>query len=243
MLDPLELQRLVDGELDPASHRELLATAAENPDCWREIALALLEDQQFRSTLQGQAVGQLAENRNLDKKPQTAPNRKPDSLELGWVRWFAMAAAIAVSCLIGFQVGQSRFDNSTPGLANRSTETEPSDSIPLADGSLSRGNSALPMNRPGAHPSNDYVRNANMADLRNSNLSLQDAQGNEFSLPVVDYQQGQRYLNQRLPERTRSRLIDSGYNVDENIRYISGRLRDGRQIVFPVKSFRFSPGQ
>ena len=52
--DLLQMQRLVDGECDEAELRSLLLDAENQPDGWRQIATAFVEDKfwqtQFRQT-------------------------------------------------------------------------------------------------------------------------------------------------------------------------------------------------
>ena len=257
MLDPLEVQRLVDGEQNAESHRRILNMAEQNPDCWREIALAFLEDQQFRLAMQNR-LSETALIPGLEtptpgqEKQHLAPSRKPDALQANWVRFFAISTVVLLSCFIGFQIGQSGsspIERTVAGkspVGERGIQAEPADGMnpgagmKLVDQTSVREDSMPP---DPMNTTEQYVRNASMADLQNANISLEDAQGNQMSLPMVDFQQGQRYINQRVPEQMRARLLDSGYNVNENIRYISGRLSDGRQIVLPVKSYRFSLGQ
>jgi hypothetical protein len=38
-------------------------------------------------------------------------------------------------------------------------------------------------------------------------------------------------------------LTGSGYQMEQDINYISGRLGDGRSFVVPVRTIRFIPGQ
>lgn len=38
-------------------------------------------------------------------------------------------------------------------------------------------------------------------------------------------------------------LTGSGYQMEQDINYISGRLVDGRSFVVPVRTIRFLPGQ
>src|SRR5260370_8705607 len=46
-IDPILIDRLVDGELGEAERRELLLRLESNPDGWRRCALAFIEAQEF----------------------------------------------------------------------------------------------------------------------------------------------------------------------------------------------------
>lgn len=59
MLDPIQLQALVDGETDLSERKEILELCEQDPVNWRQIALAYMEEQAFAKVL-GKSQGQLA---------------------------------------------------------------------------------------------------------------------------------------------------------------------------------------
>jgi hypothetical protein len=54
-IDPIQLQRLIDGECSAEDLRTLLLTARAEPKSWEEIGLALLEDRAFQQQLKTHA--------------------------------------------------------------------------------------------------------------------------------------------------------------------------------------------
>jgi len=56
------IDRLVDGELADAERRELLIQLENDPDGWRQCALAFLEDQAWRSAIAGRACSGRAQD-------------------------------------------------------------------------------------------------------------------------------------------------------------------------------------
>jgi len=51
MIDPIQLQSIVDGECTGSQRRALLAECEGEPQKWKILALALLEEQQFRKQI------------------------------------------------------------------------------------------------------------------------------------------------------------------------------------------------
>ena len=51
MIDPIQLQSIVDGECTGSQRRALLAECEGEPQQWKILALALLEEQQFRKQI------------------------------------------------------------------------------------------------------------------------------------------------------------------------------------------------
>ena len=49
-LDPLTLQRLIDGELDTQQVQEVLLQAQASPEQWKSIAVGFIENQAWQGT-------------------------------------------------------------------------------------------------------------------------------------------------------------------------------------------------
>ncbi|HEY2158769.1 MAG TPA: hypothetical protein VGH33_24270 [Isosphaeraceae bacterium] len=92
--DPTEIDRLVDGELDPAARRDLLNRLDSSPDGWRCCALAFLEGQEFR------ALGKRCQEPILG---QSAPGTFSTPTRTANPRRLAIAASlVALAFLAGF---------------------------------------------------------------------------------------------------------------------------------------------
>ncbi len=90
--DPTEIDRLVDGELDPAARRDLLNRLDCSSDGWRLCALAFLEGQEFRVAARG-----WAREHSASTLKATVTVRRRSSARL------AMAATlVGVAFLAGF---------------------------------------------------------------------------------------------------------------------------------------------
>lgn len=84
-IDPLELQRLVDDQLDAEEQSCLLAWAEQYPENWRSIATAFLEQQQFRRLLR-------ADDSPLSSAPTIASSKQSITR-----RVLAVAASIVLA--------------------------------------------------------------------------------------------------------------------------------------------------
>ena len=112
--DPLvaRLDRLVDGQLDPAALRDLVARLDCEPDGWRRCALALLEAQAWREAL---APSPAPEPIPI---PRRAPIRRGASRPIA--RFGLVAAALLAAFLLGLSTGGAgREPSAMPRVADR----------------------------------------------------------------------------------------------------------------------------
>ncbi len=103
-IDPTEIDRLVDGELDTEARRDLLARLDSSPDGWRRCAVAFLEGQEFRLMAKGGIAkrGQVPFRGETAPDPVSLPERTPATRRAN-PRPLAMAAAVAgLAFLAGF---------------------------------------------------------------------------------------------------------------------------------------------
>lgn len=245
--DPLTLQRLIDGECHLAEIRALLANAADHPEHWQHIATAFVEDQIWQRQFQSQVctpVIEPAPGEITDTDPQSKPIEKLRPLtdwshSFNRIQWLAMAACLMLAAMTGYFVGQDRdgaFDSSTEKVA---------------------GNSVLPANpalNTGLTPTPKFTPASLKADY---SLQLVDGQGTpqgsildgEIPLYAVN---SREQLNQfRQPQEdqfhvspeTLQQLAGQGFQVRQNVDFISGNLKDGRTFVVPVRTINFLSGQ
>ncbi|MEJ7637798.1 MAG: hypothetical protein WKF75_07380, partial [Singulisphaera sp.] len=91
--DPLQIDRLVDGELDPAERHALLVRFETEPGGWRRCALAFLEAQSWREALAPPAAGSASGGTS---RTSAAPATPPTDPRPGFARrWRPMAAVAA----------------------------------------------------------------------------------------------------------------------------------------------------
>src|SRR5436190_5285198 len=93
--------RLVDGELNAAERRKLLASLDKQSEGWRRCALAFLEAQSWR-----QELGQVARNlQPATKVPSLRLSKAPKTDKSRWAdgaRWLALAAGLLLAFGIGW---------------------------------------------------------------------------------------------------------------------------------------------
>ena len=229
--DPVELQRLIDGELSTVEVKTLLDAADRNPSQWRTIACEFIEDQLFQRQFES-----LAET--VDPKPaKQIVNLKSNASSIRsmpFVRQLAVAASVALAGLIGYLVGN---DGPMPigpekGIASNMLAENDRISEPLVTPVDLKPEYRMELLTPDGEALNevDLFRYKDLNQLyanRNSQerLSLEDV------LPASGFS----------PEM-RQQLSRSGYEINESTNYMSGKLEDGRKFVVPVRSIRFDRG-
>ena len=234
-LNETELQKLVDGELDLPATKQLLKSAEAEPNHWRKIAVAFVEDKLWQRSFQlndslTQSVNKTP-TRVAPKPEMTAKvNSAPTATKLSPPTWFALAAGLLLAVGVGYLAGSKPFTKSDVTVAT---------STPTEQKNLAAG--LLPVNT------------MTLADLQPEyQLELTDASGaGSRSVPLYSA----RKLNQlpqaerrslagtTLSDRQRQQLYQSGYQVQQNVDYLSGRLQDGRAFVVPVRTVNLSSGQ
>ncbi len=208
--DPTEIDRLVDGELDPEARRDLLKRLDGSPDGWRRCALAFLEGQEFRLAARGWLaqrkrgpVGLGAWGR-AERAPsgeghglgaRSARPQAPGATRIGSPGRLAMAASLVVLAFLA-------------GFAARGRPTAPIDRAGnvrrlLAD--------SPPREMPGP---------------------AEPAQAPPVVTPPIDA------APPAMPEYVQAQWARAGYDVKPSRRVISVE-EGGRKATFPVDSYRF----
>ena len=252
-IDPIRLQRLIDGELVDAELRELIEIAESEPGGWRQVAIGFIEDRQWQSGFQKQELDQTEPSGNELSPPIKVGDSQPKGSSLfskpsfGW-KWFGLAAIVFLSLTIGFMF--SEYWGSTPGGQHaRSTGTVPVQLARETGGSqedlVANTNPALGGSGETGQPPETLV-----SYRPDYHLELHDAYGKpvlDGQIPLYTYANakkiGYTLESPEMPQAMRDRFSDSGYLLNENVKYISGSLDDGRQFVLPVRTISFSPGQ
>ncbi len=124
-IDDRLLDRLVDGELPPAERRELLTAFEAQPGGWRRCALAFLEAQAWRHEMRqfvvtpasGETTAvSAASEPPVVKQIVTTDSALPRRSQA--VRWFAIAASLAIAFGLGQQFTSQ---SSSTGVSSEST--------------------------------------------------------------------------------------------------------------------------
>jgi hypothetical protein len=219
--DELRLQRLIDGEMGDWERRAFLAGLDDEPDGWRLVALAFLEDQALRGALAS----------DVPAATPSGPGRA-----LPWFRPLALAAGLLLTLGLGLALG--RLWPGTPRLAEFDTarlqspgcapSEDPGAPIPVPPGEgwegdfLPAGAIAyeLTIERKG---DTFEIRTVPVWGSDNPDLS---------SMPGPE---------DELPEALRSALAGSGYRLESDTQYWPVQSDDGRQVVVPVQTVAVAP--
>lgn len=98
-IDELRIQRLVDGAMTDEDRRKFLDSLDQQPESWRELALAFVEEQIWRREIGKEQPG-LAASEKPGAEP-ARPARRPS-----WGVLVAVAACILLLPCLGFYLGQ-----------------------------------------------------------------------------------------------------------------------------------------
>lgn len=218
----LQLQRLVDGQLDLKQTQAMLRCAEQEPELWREMAVAFVEDQIWRNEISADTLAELA---NQEKPTSLKSTKAPESdspSAPGIKFWLALAAAVVLGVWLG-KVWTPQDTNNTVNTNSIASHNSSPDSVSPQDDLSNIPERQLVNFEPAHH------------------LSMGDA----GEVPLYTLEQAQQMgllKEQSLPQDTVNQLRDRGYQLEQNTQYISGRAQDGRRILVPVRSVRFNPG-
>lgn len=231
--DEESMDLLVDGELDEARRRELLARLDERPGAWRRLALAFLEAQCWRREMHEIA------------RPVQAPSpHAPSPSRRGRLEGRAVTVlAMAVSFLIALGLGTFLRDVATrSGGGGR-------DPAPLAERG---GQGKEPRVSPGGASD---PRRPGGVELAGSQSPWQwvplgvgagpDGARETVQLPAREGQtldeQWLRSLPPAMPESVEQALRRAGHEVHQSRQLVPVQLEDGRQLVVPMDEIDVRP--
>ena len=224
-MEPIQLQRLVDGELSFEETQRILQFAESNPDFWRLIASSFVENQVWQSKFCDQH--ELAHDSDQRSKHSQAAGGHSRHPSMGWL---ALAASLLLAVSIIFLL-------TGPGPADHGA-------VPA----LLAGNQSEPI-RNAVVDSDPQLDDLNQRPAVYHRVQVEDPTGHQYvnsDVPLysVDPSELQKFVSKDyLPEDVRQRAADSGYGLQQNIRFLSGRLNDGRRFVIPVRKYSFFQGQ
>lgn len=239
-MSPLDLQRIVDGELDHAARAAILQSLGEDARAWRSLALALLEEQQWSRELQRDPFPAKVEDELKATEPafRVAPQTllsAPVSVVTSSGRkgffgspWFTALAASVLLCVglaSGMLLRSFREGNADTRIASQRNDDKHLGSANQNAGPRSGQDWKLPM--------------------KMVLTGTGGSEGTPLEIPVVDASEiDPRTLWDRDAQelaKLQQKMKREGYRMEWEPRLYSGRLNDGRQIVVPVHNVALKP--
>ncbi len=200
------IDRLVDGELDPAGRRDLLWNLESSPDGWRRCALAFLEDQAWRAALAGSRAAEVVRPPAVVPKPE--PRRR-------WARAgrALVASAVAASFAVGFAAGgASKVRPVAPVVAETPVEEV----------------------KPAPEVVEEAIRRVGYLELVDRSAGESPPQRVPILAgPGLD-EEWLREQVPSVPDYVRARWERQGYQVEERRRLVPVALEDGRRVSIPI---------
>lgn len=254
-LDPLSLQRLVDGELDTRQVQEILLQAQDSPEHWKSIAVGFIENQTWENALnssfaqpvasrnttldswleqsrsRNNAVNEMGDELETVAVPQAAVERNPQ--QRAPVRWLAIAASLLAAASIGYMANQIQNRN----LPNTSiAETRPANDF------------KTPV-RP-AMTATKLTPDFHVEMPQESGFGGHQGRNSNGQVPVyrvtntdqLRQLRAQRAIESEFPRRIIEQLSNSGYQIEQEIEFVSGQV-DDQSFVVPLRTIRLIPGQ
>lgn len=227
----LQLQRLVDGELSLSQTQQLLLAAESEPALWKKMASMFVEDQFLGRAFTAEDLA--SGNLSVRRASKARNNAMPQA-----TRWMSLAASLALAVAVGFLVGSrpAAFDSPVDSTAVASLDSRSE----LATDN--RADSTLVESSQPAVAASELTP----AVYR---MQVEDPDGNQFidsELPFYPIR-GERDLKMlkppTVPDAWQQQARKSGYQLDQHVRYLSGRMNDGRRFVIPVRNYRLLPAQ
>lgn len=227
-----QLDRLVDGALDPQEQRSLLAALETEPDGWRRCALTFIEAQTLRGEFrrivaEGQPNQQLAQS---DVAQVAARVRRQSAIQ-PW-RWLVIAATLLLAFALGIGA-QSWWSAGVHPDQTNIAAVQPQKATPAT-------------NEIASSPVNSNSNSAT-GDTASSNrqavkvtVPTADGKGEstvEVPLVAADEQQMKSMLEKQEPvlsDVARQALASTGHNVEQYRAFYPVQLDDGTQAVVPV---------
>jgi hypothetical protein len=220
-LDPVVLDRLVDGELPEAERRKLLVSLDQRPSGWRQCALAFLEAQSWRDLFPSAAKNLQAERKsstvaaaveNAEAQLAAGAVEGESSVELArpqhraaprWLWMVEMAAGFLIALSLGFYL-RGGFLGAT---AQQNASVVQSNRIP-----------------------------GNLNETANGRVQ-------DVSVPLVDPRQVEAWRAQpmvNVPDEVRRAAENTGFQIRQVRKYLQVQVPGGQAVV-PIDQIEIIP--
>lgn len=231
MIDPIRLQALIDGECSAAERCRFLQQIDSQPDQWRDVALALLEEQVFAKDIRA-TRGNEVQDSTIDMsvaahtvlREHEISNRP--STKKGWRFGPVLAACLALS--VGLTIGRFVWRGDADSLLGNS-----SGNPMLVDNTSEKPATKAPLE----FNQDEYERSLPVADLRSLN--------SRYEIPIYDvnHVDPALVLAKRAyeVERAKEQLRRQGFDIVLQQNYLTGQLNDGRKVVVPIHEVGLRP--
>jgi hypothetical protein len=252
MIDPIQLQSIVDGECTGSQRRALLAECEGKPQQWKILALALLEEQQFRKQFAVLGTTMSKEDFAVQSLPgeqgsaetdfwlagspvsvnPASPDRYAGALSSTRSPWSVWGPVLAAGFLavMGFVVGRT-FSGMT-AQPSTSSVLEVASQIQNTDGEDLNKLSSEKDSWIGLVADSDPYDGMPETDLR---VRLPSA---DYEIPIfdaTDFDPTIALAKQEIEiQEANQRLRKQGFEIDMKPEYVTGKLRDGRQVIVPI---------
>ena len=242
-MNPLDLQRIVDGELSQELRAELLRSLGPDSSQWQELALLLLEDQELSKQIRSEPPLEPISLVRASLESDVLRTTHSKKSSLGY-RLLAVCAIFSVGLGSGIWFKAIAPESASTSQASSLTKSELPTAIP-SDSNRDRtedraGGSAVAQlvdSIPSSGASFDYVspwrvRVENASD-RAIEIPLVDAREIDPQLILANNALEIAKLNQQLKRR--------GYELEAKPTMYSGALEDGRRIMVPIHNVSLRP--
>jgi hypothetical protein len=231
MINPNKLQRIVDGECSHEVRLDFLRELEAEPQGWRTLALALLEEQQWSNSMKALSIDPIpavpSKGDSVDEPLTNAEKTSLTSVQplVSSKAWFsALAAGLLMA--IGFSGGAF--------LAGRSATQDPGPGF--AEAALA------PVSAPNVLVANEPPQEL---EYRGMKMVVTGPNSEPSEIPIYDMNEvdptviwaKENYEIARMNEKLRKR----GYELDVRPEYYTGTLNDGRKLIVPVKHVGLKP--
>jgi hypothetical protein len=237
------IDRIVDGEMSPDELRKALEQLNAAPDLWRQCALSFLEAQAWR-----EALRPMAKDVTLDQSPseETFAGRSDWTLEAGPVIRVAAPPRRRIRSILAAGIGLVAFSLGWIGHELRSRIEAPNTAlIPLQIGSPALREQAKGDLTP--TPFSEPLRPGSLAGLPTDRLPtvrevarLRIGTGGETpaEVPILAGPGiSERWLLEQpapVSEHDRAVWQRQGYQLQQQRRFVSVLLEDGRRAAVPI---------
>ena len=226
-MNPLDLQRIVDGELSHELRSELLRSLEPDSLQWQELALLLLEDQELSKQILREPPIAPIHLVRAGLESDALPSTRSKKSSLGY-RLLAVCAIFTVG--LGSGLGSGFWFKA---IAPEAASTSQASSLTKSD-------------MPSAFPSDsNRASGASFDYVSPWRVRVENASDRAIEIPLVDAREIDPQLilaNNALEiAKLNQQLKRRGYELEAKPTMYSGALEDGRRIMVPIHNVSLRP--